>query len=101
MDPNDMLNGANVILVTMIVAITSAIKFLFSDFFESALGKRLLPVVPIVLGIIGGLVGIAQPAETILDKIMVGLMSGLSAAMSYKIGHTTIMGNGVTAQPKE
>lgn len=95
MEATELINGANIVLVTLVLAITSGLKIAFDSFFSSKLGQRLLPIVPIILGVIGGLVGIADPAETIVDKITVGFLSGLSAAVAYKLGKTTILGQGV------
>ena len=100
MMPSDMLSGANVVLIAIILTVTGAIKSIFPDCFGSKTGQRILPIIPIVLGIAGALAGLGSPgaAATILDKVMVGLMSGLSAAISFKLARTTVLGKGIDAK---
>lgn len=94
MNPTDLLTGANAALVAIILVITGAVKSIFSDFFLSSLGQRLLPLLPIVLGVGLSFLGLGA-ATTVVDKIMVGLLSGLTAAMSFKLGKTSVLGQGI------
>lgn len=103
MNPQDMLTGANVVLITLILTITGAIKAIFSDFFTTKLGQRILPVAPIILGIGLAFLGMGTQgtAPTFADKFTVGLMSGLSAAMGWKLTKSTVLGQGVEEKPKK
>jgi len=101
MESVELLSGANVALVSLVLMLTAALKLIFSEAFATTLGQRLLPVVPIVLGVIGAFAGISETGSTWQEKLVSGLMSGISAAAAYKLGKTTVMGQGITEKAKE
>ena len=75
-------------LAVIVAGITQALKTAFSQFFmNSTSGMRILPFVPIVLGILGGLL---LPLATVTDDILVGGMLGTLSASIYKIVTRTL-----------
>ncbi len=97
MNAVDLLSGANAAIVALVLMLTGAMTMVFDKQFASGLGQRLLPVVPLVLGVVLALAGVASDGATLQEKLVSGLVSGMAAAISFKLGHTTVMGTGVTA----
>lgn len=98
------VTGKNVLLFGGVVAISATVRAVFSTFFAKPLGLRLLPILPVLLGVVGTLFGIADGLETLAipERILLGAVVGFAAGHSYKIGKTTISGSGVNstqAQP--
>lgn len=91
----ELLNGANAALVSMVVMLTLVVKSVGGPFFDKALGQRLLPLVPLVLAVALSFLGLASPADSVTDKLLVGLLSGLAASASYKVVKTSVLGSGV------
>jgi len=75
-------------LAVVVAGITQALKKAFTKFFtNSVVGMRILPFVPIVLGMLGGLL---LPLETITNDLLVGGMLGTLSASIYKIVTRTL-----------
>ena len=90
----EILSGASATLVTIIIAMLSILKSVFAEFFASNLGQRLLPVIPIVLGMFGGLLGLTA-AVGLKAQLVAGFLTGISASFLFKVGKTTVLGQGI------
>ncbi len=74
--------GPYVGLAVIIAGLVQALKRAFPVFFlKNAVGMRLLPFIPLVLGILGGLL---LPQPTISSKILIGGALGTVSALIYK-----------------
>ena len=98
-DISPLLSGQHATLVGVVFGATTVVKQVAADFFRTRLGQRLLPLVPLVLGVLGAFSGLAD-AATNLDRTVIGLVSGLIASHSFKVGRTTVMGRGTEAPPE-
>jgi len=94
MENPEILSGASATLVTIIIAILSIAKSVFSEFFASNLGQRVLPIIPIILGMFGGLLGLTA-AATLKAQLISGFLTGISASFLFKVGKTTVLGQGI------
>ena len=75
-------------LAVVVAGITQALKISFKKFFlNSVVGMRLLPFIPIVLGMLGGLL---LPLETLTNDLLVGGMLGTLSSSIYKIVTRTL-----------
>ena len=75
-------------LAVVVAGITQALKKSFKKFFtKSIVGMRILPFVPIVLGMLGGLL---LPLESLTNDLLVGGMLGTLSASIYKIVTRTL-----------
>lgn len=87
------LTGKSATLAGLILIVVSGLKSLSPELFESHWGQRLLPLLPVLFGLLGGFLGAVDgPTASRLEQ---GFMAGLVAAMAYKTGKTTIAGSGV------
>jgi len=75
--------GVYVALPVVIAGLVQALKKGFTKFFkQNQVGMRLLPFIPVVLGVAGGLL---LPPETIREQLLVGGALGTVSSMIYKI----------------
>jgi hypothetical protein len=99
MDLSSLLTGKNAAFAAGLIAVVSGLRAVFPYVFESKVGARLLPLLPMVLGVAGAfLLGGHIDATTVQTKVGVGLLAGLVAAQSYKIGRTTVAGKNVSGE---
>ena len=91
---DQLLTGRNLMLAGAIFVILTAMKTPFKDFWASHWGQRLLPVLPLVLGIGGGFLGLCDCA-TWQDKLLIGILAGFASANFFKVGKTTVLGYGL------
>lgn len=97
MDADSSLwSGANVALTSGIFAVVMTMKMVFPEAFASKWGQRFLPLLPVVLGVVGGLLGCVSQTRT-QDRVLVGLLCGFAAAHVYKMGKTSLLGHGIDA----
>lgn len=101
MDFSALLVGKNFVLLGGVFALTSTVRSTFKPFFDAGLGERLLPLVPLILGVLGALMGISENAPGVEDKVGVGLIAGFTAGHIFKLGKTSVLGFGVTPRPKK
>lgn len=94
MDLATLLQGNNLLLMGATVAITTTVRTMFPAFFTKHWGERLLPLLPLLIGIIGALIGVSE-GDTVSEKIAIGLLAGFTGGQLFKIGRTTFMGYGV------
>ena len=75
--------GIYIALPIIIAGVTQGLKKSFKKFFKMHhIGMRLLPFVPLIMGILGGLL---LPVETIQEKLLLGGALGQLSALIYKL----------------
>lgn len=93
----NMVSGENAVLAGVVFAVMTAGKGAAGKFFETPTGQRILPVLPLVLGVAFSLSGFCDPSVTRWQaRVVVGLLSGALAGQMFKVGRTSIMGKGVS-----
>lgn len=94
----ELVTGRNLSLAGGIVVVVMVFRQLFPAAWKTPLGKRVLPVLPILLGVLGAIAGMAEAASW-QDRVVVGLLAGYVAAHSFQVGKTSVLGYG-TKLPK-
>ncbi len=94
MDLTAHVTGRNLILAGSVFAFTQMLKQAFPTFWASAWGQRLMPVVPVVLGVVAMFLGLGEGAARWTDKIVTGVMVGAVAATAFQVGKQTVLGWG-------
>lgn len=75
--------GPYVGLAVIIAGVVQALKKAFKKFLlQNYIGMRLLPFIPIVLGLAGGLL---LPLESVREQLLVGGALGTVSSLIYKI----------------
>lgn len=75
--------GPYVGLAVVVAGVVEALKKAFNKFFmKNHIGMRLLPFIPIILGLLGGLL---LPLETIREQLLVGGALGTVSSLIYKV----------------
>lgn len=101
-DLSNLLTGENAALVAGVVAICSTLKATFKGFFKGKVGQRLLPVIPVLLGIAAAMAGIGDAGgPTWQSKLVFGVIAGFTAGQLFKAGKTSIFGWGIEDEPKQ
>lgn len=100
-DLSSLLTGENAALVGGVLAICSTLKATFKGFFKGKIGQRLLPVLPVLLGIVAAMAGIGDAGEDVWQsKLVLGVLAGFTAGQLFKAGKTSIFGWGIEDQPQ-
>lgn len=74
--------GGYIGLPLIVAGITQALKLGLASFFrKNAMGIRLMPFIPVVLGMVGGLL---LPIESVREQILVGGGLGTISIFIYK-----------------
>lgn len=95
LDLPSLITGQNLLLTGGIFAFTTVLRQTFKTFFLGTLGQRLLPIIPLLLGVAGALGGISEKAANWQSEVMLGMICGFLASNFFKVGKTTVMGIGV------
>ena len=75
--------GPYVGLAVIIAGVVQALKKAFKKFLlKNHIGMRILPFIPIVLGLVGGLL---LPLESVREQLLVGGALGTVSSLIYKI----------------
>jgi hypothetical protein len=94
-----LLSGWNLLLGVAVLIVTAALKQSFPKFWDTSVGNRLLPWVPLVLGSVGALLGMCDPDVTLWqERLIVGLVTATVAMATFKIGQTTVFAMDVKGQ---
>lgn len=101
MDISSLLTGRNAMLPVGVYAVTQALKMALPKVFQSSVGQRLVPLIPLVLGIGLALVGIGEGAPRWQDRILLGLLAGFTASHLFKVGKTSLLGWGIEATKED
>jgi hypothetical protein len=94
LDMTTLLDSYNLMLAGAILAVLGTIKRVAPKSTSSFWGQRLLPILPLVLGILGSLLG-ASNGQTTIDKVIIGILAGFAAANAFKVWKTTVRGKGI------
>ena len=95
LDLTTLVTGYNLILAGGSFGLTSAIRAAAPEFFEARLGKRLLPLLPVILAVVGAVLGVCEGAETLQARVMLGILIGFFSGHLFKLGKTSVMGAGL------
>lgn len=101
MDFTAHVTGRNLVLAGSIFALTQVLKQAFPAFWASAWGQRLMPVLPVLLGVVAVFLGFGEGAARWTDKIVTGVMVGATAVMAFQVGKKTVLGWGTVAARSE
>lgn len=93
MDPTTLITGANLACYGAILAILQTAKMLIPHF-DNKWVQRFLPLFPLVLGIGSALLGMAT-GKTWQEKLTIGIIIGVAAGQTFKVGKTTVLGKGI------
>jgi outer membrane biosynthesis protein TonB len=104
MDVSAILTGTNLLLASGIFVLITVLRVPFKSIFESRNGQRFLPLLPLVLGVVGALLGACSNCSTWQEKVLIGLLAGFASSHFFKLGKTTVFGWGlpepiVSAEP--
>ena len=91
---DQLLTGRNLMLAGGIFVLMSVMRVPMKDFYDSRLGQRLLPLIPIVLGVAGAFAGLCD-GKVWQDKLLIGLIAGWASSHTFKLGRTSVMGYGL------
>jgi hypothetical protein len=93
MDFDSLLKAVDLVVIVAIIAITEAVKRAVPEKYW-----RLMPIVPLVLGIAAGFVVTTASEWRAFAKAAM-LYAG-AASLAYEIGRTTLFGAGAKAETK-
>lgn len=98
----ELLTSQNILLVAAIYAIVQALKMALPKWSAGKVGQRVIPLLPLALGVAGALLGMGGLGEaTIADQVTIGIIAGSVAAQGFKVGRTTLLGRGVDPVEEE
>lgn len=88
------VTGRNLLLAGGVGVVVAVVRSAAPEFFASKNGQRLLPLLPVVLGILGAFLGFGEPtsSRTWQDRITLGLVCGLTASWVYQTAKRVLMG---------
>jgi hypothetical protein len=103
MNLESLLNGMNLTLAGAIWGVVHTVKTLVPAVSEHKVGYRLIPLLPLVLGAVGGAAGaVTVDPVTMANKIVAGVMVGGLSMVVFKLGAQTVLGKGYeAAEPTE
>lgn len=94
-DLTSLITGKNLVLAGGSFALTTSMRASFKDFFATRAGARLLPLLPVIFGIVGALMGVCDGVTAWQDRVMLGALLGFTAGHVFKMGKQSIMGIGI------
>jgi len=89
----------NLLLTGAVFALLQVLKMVVPKWSTTQIGQRLLPVIPLLLGVGGAMAGLCS-ASTWQEKLAIGIMAGFAAGQGFKIGKTTALGKGIEVPEK-
>lgn len=95
MDPTTLITGANLACYGAILALLQTAK-MFIPHFDNKWVQRFLPLFPLILGIAAALLGMAT-GKTWQERLTIGIIIGVAAGQTFKVGKTTVLGKGIEA----
>ena len=93
----DLVSPRNLGVATAIVVFIATFRGAVPSLFERPTVRRLLPVLPVLLGVaaaFGGFTETVGPASW-QNRLVIGILTGAAAASLYKVGKTTVLGQGL------
>jgi len=95
-DFDSLMSWVNLSLAGAIFVVTATLKQILGKFFTSPVGQRLLPLIPLVLGVGLSLAGFHDGRMSRWqDLVIVGVLSGAFSGQIFKIGRTSLLGRGL------
>jgi hypothetical protein len=88
---NQMLLGKNLWLVAGIFVLMQTGKMLFPTVWTIKIMLRFDPLIPLVLGVAGALVGLSNATDP-KSEVLMGFVLGFLAAHVFTLGRTTLLG---------
>lgn len=87
------VTGRNLLLAGGVGVVVAVVRSAAPDFFVSKMGQRLLPVLPVILGVLGASLGFGEPtsSRTWQDRITLGFMCSLTASWVYQTAKRVLM----------
>lgn len=101
MDISTLLTGRNALLPVGVYAVTQALKMALPKVFQSSIGQRFVPIIPLVLGIALAMAGLGEGATRWQDRMLMGLIAGFTASHLFKLGKTSLLGWGIESTQEE
>ena len=94
---DSLFSATHIALSVAIFVVVATVKKLAHPFFDThTVGIRVLPVLPLVLGVAAALLGFVDSGITRLpDRIVVGVLCAAFSSQAYKLAKTTILGRGL------
>lgn len=94
---DSLFSTTHIALSVAIFVVVATVKKLAHPFFDThTVGIRVLPVMPLVLGVAAALLGFVDDGITRLpDRIVVGVLCAAFSSQAYKLAKTTILGRGL------
>lgn len=90
---NRYVSPANLLLAAAIYVLVTALKQALPGLTTTRLGRRVLPILPVILGVLGALAGFVDSAiDRLPDRIAVGVLSGAFSAWGFKFVQKTVRG---------
>lgn len=95
MDPSSLVSGKNAALAAAIVVVLAFARGSAPALFQKRAVQRVLPVLPVIMGILGIFCGFGEGGDCWQNKLVSGLLTGAAASTLYKVGRTSILGQGL------
>ena len=94
---DSLFSATHIALSVAIFVVVATVKKLAHPVFDThPVGIRVLPVMPLVLGVAAALLGFVDDGITRLpDRIVVGVLCAAFSSQAYKLAKTTILGRGL------
>ena len=94
---DSLFSTTHIALSVAIFVVVATVKKLAHPFFDThTVGIRVLPVLPLVLGVAAALLGFVDSGITRLpDRLVVGVLCAAFSSQAYKLAKTTILGRGL------
>ena len=94
MDDASLISPRNSAVAAGIVAIITGLRRSWPEFFAGRVGKRVLPLLPMALGVAAAFAGLCDmgdgPLLTWPSKAVVGVLTGTFASTLFKVADSTI-----------
>lgn len=94
MDDASLISPRNSAVAAGIVAIITGLRRSWPEFFAGNVGKRILPLLPMALGVAAAFAGLCDmgdaPLLTWPSKAVVGVLTGTVASTLFKVADSTI-----------
>lgn len=94
MDLQDIFQARNLLLALVINLLTQFVRVSTGTWDKTRTGKRLLPLLPLVISLCLTMAG-ASTARTTLDRFMAGVVLAAISTVVYKLLRTTAFGRGI------
>lgn len=101
MDPSTLVSEKNAALAAAIVTVLAFARGAAPALFLKRPVQRVLPTLPILMGITSIFAGFGEGGTTWQDRLVSGILTGAAASALYKIGRTSLLGQGLDPSPSD